>query len=935
MFSITRRKDDVRYRPKGTGGATAGFSKAPKLPLLPLPLLSGTWAKSVQTSAELSSLGHLLALIQVQWWATIIRELIKYPTTFIAFYPSQTADFATVKVAKMASREPPSEFQISQVIDFAGLDPYEDRPMVIQALKDNGCNVEAVVMEYLDSSESFRQKHAQQWNESMFTADRDGTANNSGTSFHIESMTDTDVIQGVTPPPEPYGPIAPSRPPSRSNDKSPLCRMLDWVENETGADTSMSREDEDMQRALRESAQEAGIGLAGQQSGVTDASMSSAPSFGPANRTDYELGDWAMVPSGPSETRVPTAPAASLRKRSPDTPAFLIQGKSTVGKHGLGGLITVLHEIPLARNVFLQIGTPALSYGFNSEWWKGQEILSPQVLARLHSGELEWGKQDESKPDVEEEIHRLMAFLDSTERSYGTVSVLADLIPSSGLGPEKQLYEYIGSRNEVILQPLIHTVPLAPVLGDDLGQDGARFCLLEMDHHREDYTYIKTLYESLDHTMWSDALQQNEIHEGSNMAMFKEMGDVLAIKLGGDGPEDSIDIPEKLYLDKYQTTRKDEARRIQMAWCATRNAISRIAKEEMKLYEWRNNWNDRVFDRKQMIQRAQDQWRVYYEYVQSLSRFRQMEASGFDTDKYPDYRMAPCEIDAQDENKYQTVEDVLKLTERMLSDIDTRMKVLNEQLEQIKSKQRYLGRLLTQPNKADRPQPMTCKELLLRGVVTQSDTIYVCRRLERDLIELGDQPKELDQWWKLAYDSTKEQPVTTEQVDIELVLRDVWHETKVPVLIYATEAALTAPRTPLTVPLQRFARAENKVFHQELNQELDQETTEIGDSKKVTGLIDPISPSKRKHRADSIDSMNSNRASLGSDDGQNGFDNPFIDSQPTTATMTPSGTPAAAIPATDSAPADSTINVRVQSPNVVISSQGKETALANERPANA
>lgn len=81
----------------------------------------------------------------------------------------------------MASRAPPSEEEISQVIDFAGLSPQDDRPMVIQALKvrqprlrhawhagqgetslanlirdfqENGGNVEAVVMQYFDNPES-------------------------------------------------------------------------------------------------------------------------------------------------------------------------------------------------------------------------------------------------------------------------------------------------------------------------------------------------------------------------------------------------------------------------------------------------------------------------------------------------------------------------------------------------------------------------------------------------------------------------------------------------------------------------------------------------------------------------------------------------------------------------------------------------------------
>lgn len=45
-------------------------------------------------------------------------------------------------------------------------------------------------------------------------------------------MNNNDAIQGVTPPPEAYGPTAPSRPPSRSNTKSPLGRVVDWAGND-------------------------------------------------------------------------------------------------------------------------------------------------------------------------------------------------------------------------------------------------------------------------------------------------------------------------------------------------------------------------------------------------------------------------------------------------------------------------------------------------------------------------------------------------------------------------------------------------------------------------------------------------------------------------------------------------------------------------------
>ena len=103
----------------------------------------------------------------------------------------------------------------------------------------------------------------------------------------------------------------------------------------------------------------------------------------------------------------------------------------------------------------------------------------------------------------------------------------------------------------------------------------------------------------------------------------------------------------------------------------------------------------------------------------------------------------------------------------------------------------------------------------------------------------------------------------------ERVLREVWEKTKTPLLIYASQAALDAPKLPLTGPLQRFVRADNKAFRQELNLE----TSDAGvESSRSVGQADPISPSKRKHRADSVDSIESNRASLGS----NG-DNPLED----------------------------------------------------------
>lgn len=82
---------------------------------------------------------------------------------------------------------------------------------------------------------------------------------------------------------------------------------------------------------------------------------------------------------------------------------------------------------------------------------------------------------------------------------------------------------------------------------------------------------------------------------------------------------------------------------------------------------------------------------------------------------------------------------------------------------------------------------------------------------------------------------------------------------------------MNTQKVPLNGQLERFVKAENKAFRQELTQE-----TRHREEANKQQFVDPISPSKRKHRSDSMDSMNSNRASLGSDAG-NGFDNPFED----------------------------------------------------------
>ncbi|KAM0503327.1 hypothetical protein ACHAP8_003370 [Fusarium lateritium] len=717
----------------------------------------------------------------------------------------------------MASMDP-SEAEVDMVIDFCGLQAENDRHLAIQALKVG-----------------------------------------SGNPFHVES-SDHSVIQGVTPPPESHIYGAPSRPPSRSNNRSPL-----------GVPNSQAQEDDDMQRALFESAQEAGVPVPQQETGLTGPSEPAPIQFGPANRESYNTADWAMVPTGPANKKTSVdVPLASKRKRAPGAPAMLVVANAPDHDHRLGGLLTIMHEISIARNVLINIGDLAATYNYNKNWWKGEEVLSPDLLIRMQQD----GNLNESKSDIgfQEEIHRLMAFLDSTERGHGSIIVLADYMRPESSGMEKQFYEMLGQRHMETIRPIMQVASLALFHGDTLEED-ATFGLLEIEHTHDEYKCIKTLYEALDHVMWSDTLGSETINQDSKVAFFKEMGEVLVLDIAGDGPKDAIEIPQEFYPEKYMMSRKDEARRIQYGWRQTKKEMARLEKKKEQLDRLAETWvTDKAKTKSDLLKRSAEQWEGYKTYLDGLGKFRALEKSGFDTNMYPDYHQAVPDRDDVAKEQYQTVEEVIRHSKKLLESLDKRMKDIDTEMEQVAGKQRALGRLLTVPDKPGRPEPMTCKKYLLRGVATSPHIIYVCRREEEDLIELdGEESKPADQWWRLAYTPYGDQSATrAEKLDIEQVLKQMWDDTNKPLLVYATEEALKAPKQPLPPQLERFVKVDNKAFRQELEEE--ESTVEV----KTTPTFDPISPSKRKHRADSIGSMDSNRASIGSD-GRNGWDNPFDD----------------------------------------------------------
>ena len=150
----------------------------------------------------------------------------------------------------------------------------------------------------------------------------------------------------------------------------------------------------------------------GQESGVVDAS---GTTFGPATQAAYSQKEWGMTHIG-SAQEILLNPEPQYRKREPGAPAFM--RPNPAGDH-LPALITILHAIPMAREALLLRGYTQPDYGHNPEWWDGLSIQTPKIL------NLDRPDENHEWEDLIYESQRLMAFLDGTERAYGSAEPLS------------------------------------------------------------------------------------------------------------------------------------------------------------------------------------------------------------------------------------------------------------------------------------------------------------------------------------------------------------------------------------------------------------------------------------------------------------------------------------------------------------------------------
>ena len=312
------------------------------------------------------------------------------------------------------------------------------------------------------------------------------------------------------------------------------------------------------------------LNLPEQETGVTDAS---GQHFGPATQAHYETSQWAISVSGPRAQEILHNPMPELRKREFGQPAFL---KPALGKHVLPPLLTILHAIPMAREAFLFRAYNLPDYGENSDWWDGVTIEIPKVV------QLEEGyDQDPDWDEILVEAQRLMAFLDQTDRAYGSVEALLN----NGWIKEREdpvtgfleLWRGVAGRfagNEelqdvfswtVLTEGELREFPVIDITNQSAAQSNPHY----------------SIYNALDDGLWS-AFRATDDDE----AQIERVPEVLIFKLHLISPPPGIRIPSVWYADRYLRENADAVREMRRERESYEHTINKIAAAQSKLADF-------------------------------------------------------------------------------------------------------------------------------------------------------------------------------------------------------------------------------------------------------------------------------------------------------------------------------------------------------------
>lgn len=317
-----------------------------------------------------------------------------------------------------------------------------------------------------------------------------------------------------------------------------------------------------------------------QESGVTGASGNSF--IGPMQEKDHyhNAHQWAVVPfTSSAEIFLDPDPDERRRDVSAWEPVVM---RPLPGGNALASIITILGHIPLVRTT-LANGSTVTDYGSNPEWWKGTKI---ELATVVHAEE----PHHKSAYELMEETQRLMAFVNSSTRSYGSVLSLSQLDAvkaaiSSNIRTNPDAQDFLVAWSNISMQ-LNHYTNLfrTTALHFEPGKEDEKvpFYIIDIGLGKNLASQARTLYDGADETLWG------EDPDGTSDENYclDTVPAVLSIRVKNhDESTPGLDmyIPHTWYVDRYLQENMEAAKDMRHKRSRYQRELESIEKRREKL----------------------------------------------------------------------------------------------------------------------------------------------------------------------------------------------------------------------------------------------------------------------------------------------------------------------------------------------------------------
>lgn len=344
-------------------------------------------------------------------------------------------------------------------------------------------------------------------------------------------------------------------------------------------------EDAEVRRAIAMSYEDAGLDR--QETGVLSAKGATSY-FGPATRPSYDLNEWGLVTSGrrvtPGQEIVPDLEPAD-RINVHGEPRFI---RPLPSREYLPNLLTILHAIPLSRKALLMPDKTRMSYGQDSEWWKGHAIKLPRIVSTVDLSSVEPAVTPND--EILAEMQRLMAFLDMSSRSYASADSLLSLDAVQGIpsvSPLNSVIDKVLHAWELSVEKAapdhasdahIFRSKIGTTDSEGLSTPYMRLMPLSINTHHEDRE--ATLAEVLNELLWD--LEDPEESEN----YIEEAAEILPMHVfrqDTSAQRARLVVPPSFYLDQYLEENIGRTRQLRKEISLAKQRVTNIEMVRLKL----------------------------------------------------------------------------------------------------------------------------------------------------------------------------------------------------------------------------------------------------------------------------------------------------------------------------------------------------------------